>query len=70
MSQYGIPCLLTVQKKKRLNPSKPVRVTQVCWSMQHQNTLEKVLLVQDENKERKRKEEKRGWERVMTRSFL
>ena len=41
ISPDDIPGLLTVQKKKRPNPSKPVRVTQVCGSMEGQNVLEK-----------------------------
>ena len=59
ISPDDIPGLLTVQKKKRPNPSKPVRVTQVCRSIEGQNVLEKVLLVQDmRRRKRKRKRKK------------
>ena len=63
ISPDDIPGLLTVQKKKKPNPSKPVRVTQVCGSMEGQNVLEKVLLVQDEKKEKEEKKKKRGHEK-------
>ena len=63
ISPDDIPGLLTVQKKKRPNPSYPVRVTQVCGSMEGQNVLEKVLLVQDEKKEKEEKKKKRGDEK-------
>ena len=60
ISPDDTPGLLTVQKKKRPNPSKPVRVTQVCGSMEGQSVLEKVLLVQDEKKEKEEKKKKIG----------
>ena len=60
ISPDDIPGLLTVQKKKRPNSSKPVRVTQVCRSMEVKNVLEKVLLVQDKKKEKEEKKKKRG----------
>ena len=63
ISPDDIPGLLTVQKKKKPNPSKPVRVTQVCGSMEGQSVLEKVLLVQDEKKEKEEKKKKRGHEK-------
>ena len=58
ISPDDIPGLLTVQKKKRPNPFKPVRVTQVCGFMEGQNVLEKVLLVQDGKKEKEEKKKK------------
>ena len=42
ISPDDISGLLTVQKKKRPNPSKPLRVTQVCGSMECHNVHEKV----------------------------
>ena len=58
ISPDDIPSLLTVQKKKRPTPSKPVRVTQVCGSMESQNVLEKFYLFKTRKKKRKRKREK------------
>ena len=58
ISPDDIPGLLTLQKKKRPNPSKPIRVTQVCGSMEGQDVLEKVLLFKTRRKKRKRKREK------------
>ena len=58
ISPDDIPGLLTVQKKKRPNPFKPVRVTQVCGSMEGQNVLEKHLLVQGKKKEKEEKKKK------------
>ena len=63
ISPDDIPGLLTVQKKKRPNPSKPVRVTQVCGSMEGQNVLEKVLLAQEEKKEKEEKKKEGGHEK-------
>ena len=42
ISPDDISGLLTVQKKKRPNPSKPLRVTQVCGSMECHNVLKNV----------------------------
>ena len=63
ISPDDTPGLLTVQKKKRPNPSKPVTVTHVCRSVEGQNVLEKVLLVQDEKKKKEEKKKKRGNEK-------
>ena len=65
ISPDDIPDLLTVKKKKRPNPSKPLRVTQVCGSMEGQNVLQKVLLVQDEKKEKEEKKKKIGHEKKL-----
>ena len=63
ISQDDTPGLLAVQKRKRPNPSKPVRVTQVCGSMKGQNVLEKVLFVEDKKKEKEEKKKKREHEK-------
>ena len=58
ISPDDTPGLLTAQKKKIPNPSKSVTVTQVCGSMEGQNAHEKVLPVQDKNKEKDEKNKK------------
>ena len=59
ISPDDTPGLLTVQKKKRPNPSKPVRVTQVCGSTEGQNVLEKVLTCSRREESKGREKEKK-----------
>ena len=59
ISPDDISGLLTVQKKKRPNPSKPLRVTQVCGSMECHNVLKKVVTFSKREERKGREKEKK-----------